>query len=398
MTARAKRQMTRGWRPQLRRRVCCGWLTIAAIAFSGASQAEQWTIGVDATGQLERRENPLLVADHPQTISGLGIEVDTALVCATENSELEFVPRLRSVRYDGASNFDTDEQYLDLRYGHSEERYNWRVGTGLARDTTLTSELVDTGIIDSRKRHQLSSFSGTFAASPTARDQLGAQLNYQHNSYADAEVTGLVGYDYAAAALTYSRSLSERVSIGSQLSGGRLNVPKTGLISRDYGARLTLTSQLAPAWRLALSAGLDRTVADDRSDTGTVYDLELARSALLTEWRLTVGRNVVPSGSGALVHRADYAFTFSRKLSERLGASFDLRHVNNEDLRVGLVRENRQYERAGAALEWQAAEHWSLSLTAAYTQQAFQSGGFDAHGFDGGVRLVWSMPRRAVSQ
>jgi hypothetical protein len=369
---------------------------IATLTLSSVAYAAEWRVGVEAHGDLDHRENPRLVAEGGETINGAGLELDAAVERATENSELTLLPRVRSARY-GASEFDTDEQYLDLRYGRSGERYRWQVGAGLARDTTLTSELLDTGIIDSRKRHELVSFSGSFTSSLSARDQLGAQLNYQRNSYPDAGLTGLTDYDYTAVALTYARLLSERLTIGSQLNGGRLNVSATDFVSRDYGASLSLTSQLSPAWRLALSAGLDRTVADDRDDTGIVYSVELARSAELTDWRLTAGRGVVPSGSGVLVHRTDYALSCSRRLSARLGASFDIRHVDNEDLQIGLVRENRQYQRAGAALDWQVAERWSLSLTAAYTQQALGGGQFDTHGFDGGVRVSWSMPRHALS-
>jgi hypothetical protein len=369
---------------------------IAASGLCSLAYGAEWSVGVEAHGDLAHRENPRLVAEGGETINGAGLEVDAAVERATENSELTLLPRVRSARY-GASEFDTDEQYLDLRYSRSGERCRWQVGAALARDTTLTSELLDTGIIDSRKPHELDSFSGSFTSSLSARDQLGAQFDYQRNSYPDADLTGLTDYDYTAVALTYARLLSERLTIGSQLNGGRLNVPATDLVSRDYGASLTLAGQLSPAWRLALSAGMDRTVADDRNDTGIVYSVELARSAELTDWRLTAGRSVVPSGSGVLVHRTDYALSLSRRLSARLAASFDIRHVDNEDLQIGLVRENRQYQHAGAAFEWQVAERWSLSLTAAYTRQAFGGGPFDTHGFDGGVRVSWSMPRHPVS-
>jgi hypothetical protein len=396
VTIASPASMVCGCVPVQRRRTVRLTGAIAALALSSVARPAEWSVGVEAHGDLDHRENPRLVSDGGETIDGAGLEFDVALERATENSQLTLAPRVRSARY-GASEFDTDEQYLALRYSRSAERYSWQVGADLARDTTLTSELLDTGLIDSRKRHQLDAFAGSFTCSLSARDQLGAQLNYQRNSYPDAGLTSLADYDYAAIVLTYARLLSERVTIGSQLNGGRLTVPATDLVSHDYGARLTLASRLSPAWRLALSAGVDRTVADARDDTGTVYSVELARSGELTDWRLTAGLSVVPSGSGVLVHRTDYAFSFSRRLSAHLGASFDMRHVDNEDLQIGLVRENRQYQRAGTALLWQLAEHWSLSLTAAYTRQAFGGGPFATHGFDGGVRISWSMPRRPVA-
>jgi hypothetical protein len=378
---------------------------VAGCAWGAQCAAAEWNADLTASAELEHRDNPRLFADGGSTIIGLGSGVDATFARRLEDSELVLAPRLRFVRYDGAADFNTDEQYLDLTYARTRERYGLQLAAGLARDTTLTSELEDTGLIDVRKRHELNSLSASWTLNPDAVDQVGAQIAYQRNTYRDAALVGLVDYDYTAGSLSYSRAFSERTRGGLQLTAGRLDVPIPGLDSRNDAVRLTLESALSDRTSLSLAAGVDRTHARDRDDEGPVYRAEIKRSGELAEWRIGAERSAMPSGSGVLVRRTEFGVTYDRRLSMRAGLAFDLRQIGNQNLRVGTVREDRTYRRASISVRWQATPSWSLFASAAAVldredaSASAQNGADDtAHGFDATVGFAWAMPRRSISR
>jgi hypothetical protein len=391
-------------RPTSRRvnavRRCCSascLIGVAGLLSGGLAGAADWGVDADINGQFEHHGNPLLLDGNRDTISGVGAAIAAVISRQTEISSLQLTPRVYSVRYDGAPDFDRDEQYLDASYKVTSERHSWLAGAGIARDTTLTSELEGTGLIASRKRHELDTLSVAFTTDPTRRDELQMQASYQHNRYLDAQFTGLVDYDYATALCSYVRSVSERQTFGAELTAGQLTPAQSGGVSRDYSARLTFSSRPSSQWLLNLAAGVDRTLAADRNDTGTVFDGGLVYSGELTDLHLTAEGGVAPSGSGALIHRAEYAISMNRRLSSSVDSTFSVRHVVADDLRFGSTREHRSYQRAAATIDWHAAEHWRLSAMLAYSRQAFGGQPYDAHGIEGSLGVAWSMPRWSVA-
>lgn len=371
------------------------WLLVGALVVLPAHAAEL-SAEASARASMEYNENLLLDPEQPEEAQGGNLDLRAQLTRRTEKSELALAPRARFLRYDTEIDHDSDDAFVDAWYDYRGEQLQTRLSAGWTHDSTLTSELEDTGLVDARKRHEQFFGSGLVSFDFTERDQLGAQVGFQDNSYLDAELTGLVDYEYANAVGWYSRGVTEQSRLGIQVTHGELDVPRTQERSNDESVRLTFDHAFERHLTLALSAGVNQTKANGVTEDGTVFGLELARIGDYYDWRLSASQEVTPSGNGRLVRRHETTTTLSRRLSARLTLQGALRYVLNEELELTGLEDEREYERADLRLDWRLAERWTVGAGLGYARQRFAATDEIADAGTGTLYFTWA-PRRAAT-
>jgi hypothetical protein len=360
----------------------------------GAEWSAQGNFGAD----LEHHDNLLLEGGDVEPVTGTTLRASGSLGYHTEVRDFSLAPRVAIRRYDSPEKLDANDYYVDLIYGTARETGNGTLIVNFANDSTLTSELETTGLVDARKRHELFGVQGSMGWAFTERDQLGVQVMGQDNHYRDAANTGLIDYSYVGAVASLTHAFSERTTFGGQLSGGALDPDSTVPRSRDFAARLTFSHQLAPEYKLDLEAGVSRTGNGVQTNDGTVYSINLQRSGELTDFKLLADQQVLPSGNGALVRRDDLALSMTHRFTQRLHAGATLRYLVNEDLQLGLPADNRHYQRAQVSLEWQVAQYWTVVASASGARQSFGDNTDTVHDLAYGIGLSWTPGPAAISR
>ena len=175
--------------------LCC------AVALSGASGAAEWRAEPLFSLGANLDSNRRLLADGERS-GAAQLSGSLALARRTEISELTFQPRIDVRRYQGVDEaLSSNDAGADLGWRRQSERWTTRLSATAREDSTLTSELADTGIIEGRARRQTltAASESTWAFGERSSLQFGG--SFMNIGFDDAGGTGLTPYRYPAAFL-----------------------------------------------------------------------------------------------------------------------------------------------------------------------------------------------------
>jgi len=341
-------------------------------------------------------ENPRLLMKDGESDAGAVGEMSVSLKRSSERSELSLRPRLSSARYDKDDSLDTDDRYLTAGYRWVGERGEWNMSLDLTQDSTLTSELGQTGVVQTNRRHESAGFSVSPNVMFTERMSGGVQMYLLDSRYIDAESTGLVDYRYTSMSLFTTFALSE---IGSNFTltaqTGELSTNVFGSSdTRDGTLRLALSYQPWELWSANLSAGPSFVETDEGSDSGAVIGAELKRTAERWSFSTSVSRSQSPTGRGVLTRRDRALLSCSRQLAERLTGSVSTQWIRNQDVQVEMDGGTRafyvDYGQLDLSADWRLARSWSLLLRLSGNTQKYNTGPERADGYRASLSIVWN--------
>jgi len=372
-------------------------LTLCAAVTLCAQQASaaDWQLVPSAFVGSSYADNVRLQPDGGDSSEGAIAELSASLRRVTERSELSLRPRFYSSRYSDDESLDSDDQFMTAGYRWTGEQSEWTTEIGLTRDTTLTSELGSTGLVQSNRRHEAGSLTVAPKVMFTERVSGGLQMFVTSNRYDDAEFTGLVDYRYAALSLFSTVALTDS---GSALTitaqGGELSTEGFfGSQTRDGSLKLGWSFRPWLLWTASLSAGPSIVDTDAASDTGYVFDGEIKRQGERWSFTGNAGRNQSPTGRGVLTRRDEVRLGFNRFLTERLSAAVAARWIRAEDLvpqQGGAVAYRVDYGRLDIDTNWRLARDWSLSLRLTGQTQDNEFATERAHGYRASLNIVWN--------
>ncbi|MFC4308000.1 hypothetical protein ACFPN2_02800 [Steroidobacter flavus] len=374
---------------------CLALCSASAALLAQQASAAEWRVLPSAFVGTSYADNPRLRVNDTSSASGASGELKASLQRVTERSELTLLPRLVAARYSDDESLDTNDQFVTGSYRWMGERSEWNMQLGLTRDTTLTSELGSTGLVDSNRRHEETSFSFSPRVMFTERVSGGFQMFQVDNHYVDTEVTGLTDYRYSAVSVFSQIVLTDA---GSALTvtaqAGRLTTAGFfGSETRDGTLKLGWTFQPWMLWTASLSAGPSTVETAIANDTGWVFDGEIKR--LGDRWSLTANasRNQSPTGRGVLTRRDEARLTFNRTITERLSATVGARYVSSQDLlpqRNGVRTYQVDYAQLNLSANWRLARDWSVSLQLTGNTQDFELAAERANGYRASFNVVWN--------
>jgi len=367
----------------------------SAVLCARPAWSAEWRVVPSAFVGTSYSDNPRLRPEGGDSVSGAIGELKAGLQRLTERTELTLRPRFVSSRYQDDRTLDTNDQFLDANYRWVGQRSEWNMSLGVVRDRTLTSELGSTGLLDSNRRHEATTFSVAPNVTFTERVSGGLQMYLSDNSYVDAEATGLVDYKYSALSLFSSVLLTDA---GSSLSvtaqtGKLTNSGLFGTATRDGTLRLGWKFQPWLLWTVELSAGPSIVETERANDSGLVFNGEIQRAG--DRWSLTAnaGRSQAPTGRGVLTRRDEVKLSFDRAVTERLTANVGARWVRSEDLlpqQGRLTTYHADYATLNVGANWRLARDWSLSLQLGANTQDYELATERAEGYRASLSIVWN--------
>jgi hypothetical protein len=368
-------------------------ILVASLAVAGNVVAAEWSAEPRVIVGVDTDTNRRLDVDSEDSQS-VRIGFAVALAYASPDRRLELRPRLDIARFDGSDQeLDSNDYGLAVGLQQTGERWQFDASLNGARDSTLTTELTDTGLIDGRTRRQ--AISGNLAASYAIAQRAGAQLNlgYSDVDFDRADGTGLTPYGYTSFAAGFVWQMSERTELVAQVFGGRLDVPDANLTTDNAGARAIVQVRVSERLRFDASVGASRVESGERSDQSQVFSASAAWNDELTEVTLSLARNVEPSARGRLVDADSVNLDFRRRLAERLTVGVSGSYARREDLLFGLFPEEREYYNYNALATWSVSPTLRIDAVVGRVRQSFNLIERQATGERASVSLAWT-PRR----
>lgn len=369
------------------------------MAANGPVYADAWTLTERGRASADYDDNVLLSYDDAIETAKLSAEAAASLARQDDAFRLRIEPRIATVRYLDAAEFDYTAGYLRLNARQTSERSSLEFALDGTQDTTLTSEEGSTGLTQVNKYHRSAVLSVTPSLQWTERLAAGGQVYATVHRYVDAELTGLIDYDYGMAAGSMSYGLGELSRLSLQISAGKLRVPDdSGYDKTNFAATLTYTKQFDEHWQAVVSFGPSEIRTDAASNSGVVYEVSATRKSELFNMSAAIKREVTPTGQGALTRRDEASLGFYRSLSERASLNVGGRWIRNRNVLPsgGLELNAVRYAGASARFNWSLAPTWSLSLSFGYTQQSHSWIDDTARRRDAGLSLNWSGLERVL--
>lgn len=357
--------------------------------------AADWQVAPAAYVGSSYADNPRLLADGGTASSGAVGEFSAVMKRLTERSELSLRPRLRSARHQVDESLDSDDRFLTAGYTWTGERSQWTSELGVTHDTTLTSELGSTGLVQSNRRREATSLTVAPRVMLTERVSGGVQMTLSKSRYIDAEFTGLVDYRYEALSLLSTVALSDA---GSSLSvtaqAAELSTQGLGgSDTREATLRLGWSFRPWARWTVALSAGPSLVETDAGSDDDWVFDADIKHQG--ERWGLTVrgGRSQAPTGRGVLARRDELGLSLDRRVTERLSANVGARWIRSEDSvpqRGAVDTYDVDYGRLDLGASWRLSRDWSVALQLSGQTQDYELATERADGHRAVLSIVWN--------
>lgn len=325
-------------------------LLCAAVATLPCAQAAAQTtsVVVDVQAGVNYSTNPFLVRDGDTGSASTDLSVRPQLLYRDELNEAALVAQYRRsdyfTRYDAAEGYGAEahgrRQISPTVNGHADLIYDSSIigqgGFGLVGvvDPTPPPDLVtpDISLLGLRQRQQsyVAALGGDWRMS--ARDTLNGDVRVSRIDYGGGSGGLLTSSRTTATMLGYSRTLSERTSIGLQGSGSWTEFGRRGNSGAFYQPQATLSHQLSDRVRMSLAAGAVFISSTTPTGTTKVTGLSGSFTACQTNER----------ASGCLRASSDAQATGLGDISRRYSASADYSYRLREN---DVVRATVDYSR-----------------------------------------------------
>lgn len=357
----------------VRRKWAAVCLSTVAVAATDV-QAADWSSEPWADVRAEYNDNILLIPNQRNGVMGGMVNAGVRVQRSEELGFLRLAPSLRSTRYDTSEPLDSNEQLIDATWSRRSELGQWRVDANWTRDTTLTSELEITGLVQSRKRRVAYYVAPSYKYAVTPRNLVGVDLVYTSAKYEDADFTGLVDYTYLRSAANWGYQWSERTVVSGILTASRMEAEQINNTVDSTGAQLQLNTNFSERWDGTFSAGLRHsktTRVGTTSSNGWLADARMNRKDDYGAWRIGLSRTVDPSGIGTLVQRDQLTLAREQALSPLWHLSASVYAASNQDVQTIGLSTNRDYRNSLLKLSRLLTPAWSAELSYSYDWQQY---------------------------
>jgi hypothetical protein len=382
--------MDRGSRSTI---VCCA-LGCVSLNASAAEWSAQPVVAFGVDADSNRRLKAEGASSRAGRLTG-----SLDLARATERHELSLRPRFAARRYDGAEEvLDSNDYGADLRFERKGEYSRFTSGANFSEDSTLLTELADTGFVEGRARRRSRSAYADLSRSIGVRSRLQVGASVIDVDFDRAAGTGLTPYRYPALNAGYALDVSEQSELRVVSSAGRLDIPSNGARTDNLGLRLSWRGSLSERFGVEFAGGVERTETAFAQDQGAVFELKGKWNGERSDFGLDLSRGVEPSAHGTMVRSDSASGSWRWQASPRATFSMVARHARREDLLFGLFRRQREYSALDLAFSWRLDETWLMELRGGARRQEFDLIESQAEGAHAGLSISWSPRHYAMSR
>jgi hypothetical protein len=339
---------------------------------------------------VDYESNRRLAADAKSSDATV-LTADLRFKRALEEMEFTIEPRYAFRRFTDPSVGNGDDRSVNAGYNWVGERSNLKLTASYWDQSTLTTELLETGIVSADTHRRASQAGAAWNWNQTERRALVAQLSYMDVSYYGQAAKSLPGYRYPSGSVGERFSFSERGSFTLSAYGSRLQSDTQGNSSRSAGLQAEIVYQFSEQTNIDASIGESSRVLSGKNGYGTDASVSLNHSLFLGKVSLGYTRSLVPYGSGFLVEQQMFTASIAQQLSAYLDSNLAFLRIQNNQTAVRLHIDRPDYNSLAASLNWHPAQTWSVGARVeAIRTQVFGVSGQNLTAWRSAITITWS--------
>lgn len=352
------------------------WMTVCACTVTATPEvwaAADWSTKPWATMQAEYVNNILLIPGYSNWITGGVVNAGAHMQRTDDLGYLRLTPSVRSTWFDSSLPLNANDQLVNGTWFRREEYSQWRVDANVTRDTTLTSELGVTGLVQQRKRRVASYIAPSYTYLLSPRQTLGIGISFNKVNYKNGLSSGLVDYDYGSANVNWGYKWSEMTTISTSVFTSRMNAQQIANRLDSAGAQIRVTTNISERWSSVFSVGGRHTqgnVLNIGSANGWLAEAHVNRKDEYGSWEAAVSRTVDPSGVGTLLQRDQLLLSREYDLSSLWHISASASLIKNKDVQA-LAASDLHYRNGFVRLSRVVTPDWFVDLVYSYDWQKY---------------------------
>ena len=397
-------------------------VTILLAACAAGVDAAEWKIDPTVAFRTGYNDNIRLTIDDEVSSAEVRLSPSAVFSVATPTSGSSGNLRFDFRRFEDDSDLDDNNVRFVTSSYHRMERSELGLDLDFIKDTTLDSQLVNTGLVLDRVDRRTINIGPSWTYNLDERTNARFGYTYRDVQYDDTDETGYVDFHINSGEASLQRVLNERTVASITLShsqsnndndveskntnlqgGGSYRFSETLSASLFVGVRHTKAdfsqSSLIPIFAGDIIIGFIPLNEDvSRSDWGSTYSGSLTKDFLRGRSGLSASRAISNDINGIPIEvdrlRWNNLYRFSETLSAELNLSFYQSETGN-DARSSL---NREYYDIEPRFNWDFQQFWRISGSYRYRKQTFDNTSDDATQNAAYLTLTYRWPRIAISR
>ncbi len=367
------------------------------IAFPGAVMAAQWYSQSSTSARSFYDDNVRLTSGDHDAVVGMVLSGKIKTGRRTETTDVSFNGRAASTKYSGEDDLDTNDFDVGVDTVHRTEHDKFAFNMAIKLDSTLTSEVESSGLMQSRKRRTKKNLALAWTRTLSERTSLKLSYSYQDTDYKNAKNSGLTSYTYQMIETMLSHSLSQKTVLTSTLTTSLYKVESAiKTKTKDAGFMVGINHGFSETFSAGAGIGMRYAETLSRStkkenDTGYL----LSAYAKRTFEQMTIdglfSRDVQPSGSGALLVTDKLTVDAAYQLDERLSLHLKSSIYRNSSTDEDDDSRDRVFFSIQPKVRWKIARWWLIEGSYRYRRQRYDATGrtADSNAIFLSIRHVW---------
>jgi len=396
-------------------------ILLLAVCAAGVDAAE-WKIDPTVAFRAGYNDNVRLTIDDEVSSAEVRLSPSAVFSVVTPTSGVSGNLRFDFRRFEADSDLDDNNVRFVTSSYHRMERSELGLDLDFIKDTTLDSQLENTGLAFGRVTRYTVNVGPNWTYKLDERTDARFGYTYSDVQYDNSEETRFVDFHINSGEASLQRVLNERTLASITLShsqsnndndvkskntnlqgGGSYRFSETLSASLFVGVRHTKAdysqSSLIPIFAGDIIIGFIPLNEDvSRSDWGSTYSGGLTKDFLRGQTSLSASRAISNDINGIPIEvdrlRWNNLYRFSETLSAELNLSFYQSETGN-DARSSL---NREYYQIEPRFNWDFEQFWRISGSYRYRKQTFDNTSDDATQNAAYLTLTYQWPRIAISR
>ncbi|MGA7800519.1 MAG: hypothetical protein WCC36_06880 [Gammaproteobacteria bacterium] len=405
-------------------------VTGALLLLNGTANAAEWFATPKVSARAGYNDNLTITTQPHSSVRELDVSPEVSFGRKTETSGITGQARIDARRYWGQSGLNTNDRLLNLHMYDNAERMGWTLDGNITKNTTLQSELNDTGLVLQRTPRLSRSLSPGWNYLISQKTQLKLGYRYQDVRYPDQATLVYQDYRINAGTATLSHQYTQRLQLFATGSVTYYRTTKNQLPARgefdahydtvqagaSYAFSQTLNATLSAGLRRSTTTintqnpvyattpfgpiflGYGSPVDVTQTGSGSVLNASLQKQLQTGTLSANLSRNVQPTGYGGLVETDRLDLSGNHRLSVTFSESLDLSLYRTKAISSTATNLDRTFVRVEPALAWNMTRWWRLQGSYRYARQRYTNQSETATQNAVYVTLAYTWPKIAVSR
>ncbi len=357
---------------------------LLVVFWDGGALAADWTIGGGVQERIEFDDNVRLVTEDKEQVFGSTTTLDLNVEARTPASALNATVGLAQTVFIGAEGLDSFDQHLAAGGQHRTQRVSLGVNAGFDRETTRTSEIIDTGRTDVDEERIGLTLGASVAYRASRLDSITVSSNVSDVSFdsdSGSSSGELIDYRTFGGGVSWSRPLTARVNFDGSLTASRFETrsgrPEEQEESTSYSVDVGVTRALLENLGYRGSIGATHVSTDSqelvggvlvsRQRTSTGFNSDSSVNYTFERTTISAGITVgfAPSARGELVEQDSVRAGVDHRLTPRVTLSVDGSFRRNTST-ISDDAGDRTFWSVEPGIRWAFLPNWTASASYRY--------------------------------